>query len=838
MGFFPNLSNVYPELQTLLKTRSNQTNKPWVEGGVSGLSTWIRLISAVDGGLVMESIHSPQTFDSSYGNSEKPGILGYKLDMKTPVEIDGVGRGLRPSPVVTSITVDEKAEGGTRLAKAQIICFTKEQTDKLAQYFLEPSFHVLLEFGWNVNDSWRHRVGGGGPINPCEIASYHEWLTVKEKRIKSNFQYDAMLGIVAGGGISFGDGETYIMDIEIVGIGNISEYMQVQRSGNPTNKADNGSGLSFSPKSIAADAQEGNVGAALFKQCYNSLPNTKKTVPIYNWFEKADSDSGNFWAYEGNFFNFDESVKDYLQEWLTKGRDIRTNSDEPLEIPTDAPLFDEERFIRFEFAVALLNAYSFSLKPEQVGPCETKSVNLQINISDTICKGFPHMFSTDKSKLFIPNTTAPNFNLRSVLTDPTNTDELKFINFENLNDSEFQTNLHPLVQDFPQNDERSQLNGSVTDPSTGESRPCPFAFPCEYALNGDAQRYDCDDTVKPFVAERKFWGWLKDLYINFDFFCECISKPNYVVRDVLYDMLNGMSSACNSIWRFQIQERPIPNDPKGAKELTVVDMNFYGDVDSDDDKMAVFQARGVKSPFMKCDFSVNAQGAMMSSVVQKKLSGGSIDGSGEGQRPLFGNVFSTDKLDEVGTILLAIKNIKKEKANTEQNQEVKKGKLKTQKELLEEAKAKAFELFANRAGVFSKVQDREARIDITDTFGDFKKSNNSVIENLLVVGTWNDPAALKQVELIDLGLVTGAAPSQPKEKVNKQNPPLGLAEFSFDVHGVSGFKVGDQFRVDGLPNKFGYPNFYQVVKVDHAINENTWLTNVKGSMMVIGEEDE
>ena len=53
MGFFPQLSNVYPELQTLLETRSRNTNKPWTEGGVSGLSTWLRVVSTVDKGLVM-----------------------------------------------------------------------------------------------------------------------------------------------------------------------------------------------------------------------------------------------------------------------------------------------------------------------------------------------------------------------------------------------------------------------------------------------------------------------------------------------------------------------------------------------------------------------------------------------------------------------------------------------------------------------------------------------------------------------------------------------------------------------------------------------------------------
>jgi hypothetical protein len=836
MGFFPNLSNVYSELQELLQTRAQKTNSPWTEGGVSGLSTWIRLISSVDSGLVMESVHSPESFQTRYGNVSEPGILGYELDMRTPVKIDGVGRGLRPSPIITSFSMDESAEGAPRVGKFTIVCYTKEQTDKLVQYLLEPSFHVLVEFGWNVNDSWRQRVGGGGPIDPCDIAAYNQWATVKQKRIDSKFQYDAMLGIITGGGITFGEGETYNLEVQITGIGNVAEYMQTHRSGNPTNRAKNDSSLSFSPNSIAADAQSGNIGAALFKQCFNALPNQKKTAPVYNWFEQVDSESGNFWAYEGNFFNFDESIKEYLQEWLTKGRDIRSSSGEELKIPTDTPLFDEERFIRFEFAIALLNAYSFSLKPEKATSCNTESMNLQINIRDTVCSAFPHMFSTDKSKLYIPNTMAPNFNLRSILTDPKDTEQLEYINFENLNDSEFQTNLHPIVQDLPQNDPRSERNGTVTDQATGQGRPVPFAFPARYPLDGEVLRYDCDETVKPITEDAYFWGWLKDLYINFDFFAECISKPNYVVRDVFYDLLNGMSSACNSIWKFQIIERPIPNDPKGARELTVVDMNFKGIIDSDDEDMVTFQARGTKSPFISCDFSVDTPSNMMSSVVQKKLSGGTIDGSGEGVRPLFGNVFSTDKNDQVGAILLSVKEIKEEQANQEQNQEIKAGKQKSQKELLEEAKAKAFELFANRAGVFSKVQDREGRIDITNTFLDLKSENNSVIENLLVVGTWNDPAALKQVQLIDLGLVENAQPSQPKEKTNKQNPPIGLATFNFDLHGVSGFKVGDQFRVDGLPDKFGYPNFYQVTKIDHAISGNTWITSVKGSMMLIGEE--
>lgn len=841
MGFFPQLSNVYPELQTLLETRSRNTNKPWTEGGVSGLSTWLRVVSTVDKGLVMESIHTPDSFEKRYGNSDKPGILGYELDMKTPVEIDGTGRGLRPSPIITQVSIDEKAEGGSRLVKFDIVCYTKEQTDKIAQYLMEPSFHVLVEFGWNVADSWRQRVGGGGPISVCDVVAYDEWLTVKQKRINSNFQYDAMLGIITGGGVSFGEGETYTLSVELTGIGNIAEYMQTHRGANRTDKAKGDSGYSFSPMTIAADAEDKKVGVALFKQMYNGLPAAKRIAKSFNWAHNEEKEwkykknnVTNKWANEGNFINFDEVVKEYLQKWLTKGKKIRTRSGEKLKIPSDVSLFDEERFIRFELAVAILHVFPVDLQPHKAGGCSKESRDFRINIHDTVCGGFPHMFSTDKSKLYIPNTTAPNFNLRTVLTKSDEIDDLEYIKYDDLHNSDNLANLHPIMEETP-SDTRSQLNGNAYDPATGQSRPVPYAFPCEYDLDASVINYDCDDSVIPYTSSRKFWGWLKDLYINYDFFVECLSKPNFVVRDVLYDMLNGMSAACNSMWRFQIQEQPLTDDDKGPYELKVVDLNFCGDVNPYPDGMAVFQARGTKSPFIGTNFTVDVPGAMMSSVVQKKFAGGTLDGSNEGPRPLFGNVFSTDKNDQAGSILLAVKTAKEEKEKEPGKEPT--GKVPgSETDSKEDAKAKAYELFANRAGVFSKVQDREGKIDIADTLIDFKKSNNSVIEDLLVVGTWNDPSALKQIELIDKGLVKGAPKSQSKAKAQKQNPPLGLAKFDFDVHGVSGFKVGDQFRVVGLPDKFGAPNFYQVTKVDQSISGNTWTTNVKGEMRLIGEE--
>ena len=60
-GSFPQYSNLYPALANLLAQRGGNNN-PVSMGGVSGLSTWIRLVSAVSpNGLILESIHDSST---------------------------------------------------------------------------------------------------------------------------------------------------------------------------------------------------------------------------------------------------------------------------------------------------------------------------------------------------------------------------------------------------------------------------------------------------------------------------------------------------------------------------------------------------------------------------------------------------------------------------------------------------------------------------------------------------------------------------------------------------------------------------------------------------------
>jgi hypothetical protein len=828
-GSFPNLSNIYTELETTLKSRAGNNN-PWnakVNPGVSGLSTWIRLLSgASPNGCILESINpNANDFQSVYGSLGGsyigPGAVGRNFNGDEILIPSGKSRALRPSPIITSMTMDEKAEGGSRLATIKIRAFTKEQGDILAGYFLEPGFHCLCEWGWNTQKSNAQKVGSGNKVDFCELVAYDQWSTIKDKRIKSDFTYDAFLGIVTGGGISFGDNESYELEVKLTSIGNVAEYMQTHRDANNTSTAEKESGKTFKPQEIESAVGDNKIGAALFMQMFNQLPGQKRTPEVYNLWTQPK------WADSANFVNMDKVVAETLKDALTESAELKTDSGKDLEIPKELPLLSEHKFIRFELACEIINKYPIQLarKGSSCPGYDTRSK--LINIQSTYISGFPHMFSTDPTKLFIPNPTTPNFKFLDALS--AKTEITKFIEFSALDDAKNFANIHPEAEltSYPW----LQHADSRKDPATGKDRIVPYAFPNTRGLYAKSP---ADSSFIAIQEKARFWGYLKDLYINFNFFVECISKPNFVIRDVFYEMLNGMSSACNSIWKFQIQECIVPN-AAGKYELAVVDLNFLGDI-SNNSGITTFQSRGVKSPFISCDFSVEVPAAMMSSVVNNKLKddkGKTYDHSPElNPRPMKGTVFSRRE-DKVGTALAGIQQAEKDTTEDPPDTSNTAPARKSADELEKEAKIANFEFFIKTGAVYPKVQNREAKLDITKSWFDWNSSNDNTTESVLMVGAWNDTSALRQCFLVDKGL-TPIQTLQKQADNNTQNPPFGVADFDFKVHGVSGFKVGDQLQIDGLPDKFGAPNVFQVVKVDHTLDGMTWTTDVKTKLRIVG----
>ena len=100
-----------------------------------------------------------------------------------------------------------------------------------------------------------------------------------------------------------------------------------------------------------------------------------------------------------------------------------------------------------------------------------------------------------------------------------------------------------------------------------------------------------------------FWGYLRNLYVNFDMFVEKLNQPNKTIREVLLDILNEMSSAVNNFWNFQLVETQAEADnkalgiTKGDIIITVVDENWVGKKTEPNDEY--FSHSGNLCPFLE-----------------------------------------------------------------------------------------------------------------------------------------------------------------------------------------------------------------------------------------------
>jgi hypothetical protein len=124
----------------------------------------------------------------------------------------------------------------------------------------------------------------------------------------------------------------------------------------------------------------------------------------------------------------------------------------------------------------------------------------------------------------------------------------------------------------------------------------------------------------------------------------------------------------------------------------------------------------------------------------------------------------------------------------------------------DDLKKKNFELFMERVGIYPKVELTKDNID-----------SSVSIDELVYIGALNDLEVLESQKLT-------------AEEITDKNGVGSLTniKFSFTIHGVSGIKRGDKFRINGLPSQYTNKGFFQVVDVKHTIDGMMWKTEVTG----------
>lgn len=762
MGTFPKFSNIAGYATKTLESRKRSVYN------VSKLNAWVRVTSAVSGnkgdGLTLVSNPNFRLFgaagvSSIYGINKQSGTIGETWG-GSPIN-PSEGQGYKPSPIIESIEIDEGAGNLSRKASFTIKCFSKDQMEVVTQYFQEPGFTVFLEWGWNTPESMKGLVK---KLNATEIANFQNFKNLTDRRIKSKGQYDNYLGFITGGGIGT-EGENWTVEVKCTGFTELPAYLV-----NGDNAGDDSGKSAKKEPDYKNLSLETDLNVKRWMFAYNALPSNRKTAEIKSLATKTDDSLRKVpMAQAVNYVNFDETITDTLNNkadgtaigrffgWggaKEKGNDGK----ERIDVPGGTKIVGSEKFIRFGTLMKIMN--QMIIKGLKIGK---KTVSMEIHSEHTICSAYPNIFSTDKSKLLIPNVKTPKF---SFLDAKNNTKSLEAI---------------------PTDYEDCSI----------EYGGRKIQFPFENSINGGSVQvggnfydlqYKDDTTPSSECIDKKQgeWGFLDDLYVNFDFASGIMGTSNFTVKDALYQILNGMSSAVNDLWNFQIMETTLENDrgnlKKGDSIITIQETNFTYKPTINP---YTFNLIGSDSIFKDASLNLDMSAAKMNQVIGTRL-GKKINGE---TQPFIG------KLNAVGMTDLVLKEIEsKKEAPVEQKTEG--------EETDEELKEKNYANFLGKMGTYPKVQFEKK--DIKDKF---------VVQEKTYASVYDDKQLLKM-----------AKSDMEEEKGVSILLPIN---FTFTVHGVSGIKRGDRFRVTGIPNKYK-DGFFQVLGVKHTIQGMEWTTEVEG----------
>ena len=765
MSSFPHFSNIPDYVKTELKSREENIYK------VSNLNAWVRVASGAGGGCQILSNPNWDLFGnypSIYGTGTMSGTIGLTWSNNYVIS-GGEFHGYRPKPNITSIEIDEGAGALSRKATFSITCYTRAQLDTLCKYYLEPGYTIFLEWGWNTNDGVS---GYTKALNGDTVAENQSFVYVNKQRKAAKGHYDNYLGFITGGSVAM-SGQEWTITVKCTGFTELPAFLMASDNSKDVDDKTQETAKAYEASEISAEA---DLGKQRFMMSFNRLPTNRQSKDVSDLIVSASI------ANPTNFVNVDEQVKAGMNSKLVgtsfsrffggggaKTKDVKktktatVTTSKTVELPAGTEIIGDSGFIKFSAFAEIINTIGF-----EAFIIGKKKVSVHINTKHTVCAAFPKIFSTDKSKLFIPNPTTPKFSLlqASEATDQT---------------------------DFTET-----IDNSVTDGTTTVIFPYNKDIVAGSVDGKGKIQFGDDGTFIGLNKPALQYGFLEDLYVNLDFVKGIIETKNFSIKDALYQILNGISSAAGGLWDFQIQET---NSADGGSELSVVDMNMTAKTD---EEPYTFRVAGSNSIFMDASLDMDISGAKMNQIIGNRL-GQKVNGSQTQANTKEKHGLFTD----MGDLVLKTIETKRGQVVQKDNKKVvsKSDKAKAAKEAAEKAKEKAMQMFLSKIGYAPKIQLTES--------GPF----DNTLEEMTYITAYNDQLvfeSLKNGNDTDIKDESGGVSA------------LMPIKFSFTIHGVSGIKRGDKFNVLGIPKAYEQTGFFQVLSVKHTITDMIWKTEITG----------
>ena len=754
MGF-----TYYSKPESFVETELKERKGKIIE--MSKRNAWIRVTSGVGNGMVILSNPSLPLFYAAgaiYGgvgaqprpqgtnSSETPeGETPTKVTDRSGKEIEFKDdRWGRPRPIISGIDISEGNNGLSKKMELQITCFSLAQMIEIQKKFQEPGHSVFIEFGWNTEKGVEGLIKDLSNVD--EIVNQRNLDGVQSRRFNAKGHYDNFLGRITGGSLSIEAGEKFVVTTKLTGVGDLAAYLQGQKGIDDNETPDNVGGESFWWVGRAGSNDEKRQ----FKYFFNDLPSYNRTKAL-----KAMINDEYFTKPE-NFINFDEELREDMGD-ETVDTNITYNGN-TVHLPGNTPLVGEERFVKLD---VLFRSILEVRKNDPSVPKTERGLLQPIIYEDVPIRAFERIFSTDKSKLLIPNRRMPDFGLFTILSAEEDEDG----------------NIKPPAP--------------IHKAKTTDQSYFGVSFPEEGAYDGTLY-----NELKNLKANN--YGFLQNLYVNYDFAKSVIESKTNDTYDMFMQILNGLSGAVNNFWNFEIELVNFGTKDKPDDRLIIVDKSLA--CDSSQLPPLPLVLAGEQSIFLDASLDSSMPGNMMGSIVMGKASDGKKNPNPDGTTtaPKTGRGLFTNEPDWITGKIIEQNEKSKESTDNE------KGGSK------EDQIAAAYSQFQGKAGVYPKLIDSSADdldwSDAKDRLGFF---------------TFDDPSAFRTVMFADFGK-SGTSETQ----IGQMLLPI---TFNFTVHGVSGFKRGDKFTIIGLPDSYSAKNgFFQVTQINQQIEGMTWKTQIEG----------
>lgn len=903
---YPQLSDINPIIANKIRNRAKDLNSfpngPTKSNNPSNLQVWVRLISGAvyssgNEGLILESIPNSESvfFEqpngkdakrSRYGGSSfdttspRSGTIGRNLN-NAFVGTTKIGssteteRNLRPSPVITGLSIKEGKDQISRECTLNITCFTLGQLEKLQTYCMEPGYSLYIEYGWNSDSAHFQSIESDATITDatskinaaCKRGLNYDHLHAI--RVKSGGDFDCFLGFIVGGTVVT-EGENFNITVNLRGAPSLPTFLQghhkiqkkSQKAAIEQQIIEVAKTLTFDNATLASERL--TPADRRFRYMFNSLPPQRQTLEVRNLQSKVKYT---------DFINFDalisKKIADYtnvtpleaVQDFLNwgQGNNIRLRPSAGVDISISKDkLFSYNRYIRFGLAVDILNANNKVLGL-QMG---NEKAPFRINIDNTIIGAFPYIFSTNPLKLIITGGM-PDFS--TYFLNPNKVVQ----GHASSNGKATSMSAETLVVNSEQYPPTLNAAGAA-----GTDEAVIFVESTE--LNGNTPGNVNGSGKTRYNEDAKYWGYLKNLYVNFDMFIEKMTQPNAVLGEVLLDILKSMSSAVNGFWNFQLVE---DKDKDGNVIITVIDENFIGKPDKGNREE--FANSGIESPFLENNLDMSIPADMANKIIMNRLSYlVNPEGTSLSSRP---NSFFNSKTD---LFLEKVQNVNTKEITDEEEEapdpnEDKNAKLERARADLKEAvkqyndfiakygagnarepeyrtvlqdaraayKAAGGTLTGEGLGFGEGAIDAELQKEIAQEYKSTFDTNMTKIDILPKCSVFNIKSVedsyvtdidkfkqifqvfvLKDQSYFDV-LKQNAFAVRVKNNKNGENLGLGVPmpiKYTFKILGISGLRRGDMFNITGIPNKYRDNGLFQITEVEHTVFDMKWETNITG----------